>query len=757
MKHFTFLLLMMTVGLGIMAQSQSNFIVVDQFGYLPDAPKKAVIKNPQFGFDGGESFSPGATYEVVDAETGTSVFSGSPQMWNGGNTDASSGDKVWWFDFSSVSETGDYFVYDVNNDVRSFEFHISPSVYNEVLKQAVRTFFYQRSGFAKEEPYAEAGWTDEASHVGPLQDTEARLFSEPNNPATARDVSGGWYDAGDYNKYTSWTANYVIEMMYAFQENPDVWTDDFNIPESGNGIPDLLDEAKWGIDHLVRMQNDDGGVLSVVGVAHASPPSSASGPSLYGPASTSATHTAAAAFAIASTVYESIGMTEYANELKIKAVEAWNWADVNTDVLFKNNDAEYNSQGLAAGQQEVDDYGRLTMKIMAACFLFELTGEVVYRDFVDDNYQDVNLMGWNFAYPFESGSQNMLLYYTSLDDATGTVVEDIKSTYGNSMMNGEENYPTITGEKDPYMAHIKDYTWGSNNIKSIKANMFLNVSRFGAGSITRDEAGEIALGYVNYLHGVNPLNFVYLSNMFKYGAENGVREFYHTWFHDGSNLWDRAGVSTYGPAPGFVTGGANPSYDWDGCCPDGCGSTANNQACYDEDVVPPKNQPDQKSYNDFNNSWPLNSWSVTENSCGYQLSYIRLLANYVDFTYDCNGDLNGDAVIDVCGACAGGNTGREPVSDSGNCEANAINGAGNDSLGIALWPNPVSDKLFISMPDGLESYAIAIDLNGVVKYESFVMGNTSLDVTSFSPGVYFMVFETNTGSQTNKFVVDLFE
>mgnify|MGYP006293152681 CR=1 FL=1 len=755
MRLLVFFLMIALFGASsLKAQSTSDYIVVDQFGYLPDAPKKAVIRNPREGFDANESFSPGANYQLIDADSGESVFSGTPQMWNGGNTDPSSGDRVWWFDFSEISTTGSYYVLDVDNNVRSFEFRISPAVYNEVLKQAVRTFFYQRSGFAKEKPYAETGWTDDASHLGALQDTEARLFSEPNNAATERDVSGGWYDAGDYNKYTSWTANYIIEMMFAYQENPEVWTDDFNIPESGNGTPDLLDEARWGLDHLLRMQNEDGSVLSVVGASHASPPSAATGQTLYGPANTSATLTTAAAFAISSTIFESLGDTEYATQLKEKAIAAWNWAVANPNVIFKNNDAAYNSQGLAAGQQEVDDYGRLTKKLMAACFLFELTGDPVYQDYFDNHYQQVNMMEWGYAFPFQARNQDMLLYYSALEDATASVASDIVNVYGNSMMTGEDNYPAISGEKDPYMAYIKDYTWGSNGIKSNQGNMFLSMPRFNAGDITVDEARNAAVGYVNYIHGVNPLNFVYLSNMYKYGAENGVNQFYHTWFHDGSDLWDEVGKSTYGPAPGFLTGGANPNYDWDGCCPDGCGSSANNQACYDVDIVPPKNQPKQKSYKDFNNNWPLNSWSVTENSCGYQVSYIRLLANFVDYSYDCNGDLNGDAFIDACGKCAGGNTGREPVADEANCEPNAIGEIKNSRDKIRIWPNPAVSTVHIN-PSVNRTYTVRIvEMNGAVQYESLAFGDHAVNVASLKAGNYLVVVESPTGVTTQKLIIE---
>ena len=111
--------------------------------------------------------------------------------------------------------------------------------------------------------------------------------------------------------------------------------------------------------------------------------------------------------------------------------------------------------------------------------------------------------------------------------------------------------------------------------------------------------------------------------MGEYGAENSVDQFYHTWFADGSVVWDSVKDSVYGPPPGFLVGGPNPSYDWDARCPDVSSQCGNTRPS------PPYDQPPQKSYTDFNTSWPLNSWEVTENSNGYQTAYIRLLARYV--------------------------------------------------------------------------------------------------------------------------------
>ncbi|MBL7110514.1 MAG: glycoside hydrolase family 9 protein [Bacteroidales bacterium] len=662
----------------IFSQQLSKSIIIDQFGYLPDAKKVAVIKSPQVGFDAAGSFAPGSYYSVVNATTGEKVYRAGITKWNNGLTDVSSGDKAWHFDFTEFSKTGTYYILDETNHLKSYDFEISHNVYNEVLKRAMRTFYYQRVGFKKEAQYAGEAWADDASHIGNLQDKNCRSFFDKSNPATEKDVSGGWYDAGDYNKYTNWTANFIVELLKAYIEKPDAWGDDYNIPESGNDVPDILDEAQWGIDHLMRLQQDDGSVLSIVGESHASPPSSAAGPSYYGPVNTSATLNTAAAMAISSKVYRSIGQADYADTLLARALKAWDWAVANPAVLFDNNDAAYNSSGLGAGRQEVDDYGRMMIKLEAACYLFEVTGDIVYRDYFDAHYDDANMFAWNWAFPFQALNQEVLLYYTTLENGTPSVQDHIKNVYSNSVINATDNMAAYATLKDPYLAHIKDYTWGSNSIKSLQGSMNYNLITYDMAEGVEETAVEASEAFIHYIHGVNPLNFVYLSNMYDYGAENGVNEFYHSWFTNNSPKWDRVGKSTYGPAPGFLTGGPNPSYNWDGCCPSGCGSSSNNAICNSESLSPPKNQPNQKSYKDFNTSWPLNSWSVTENSCGYQVNYIRLLSKFVTAHVDCNGDDSGSAFIDSCGACAGGNTGIIP----NNC---------NDPV-----ENPVGDTMYIS-------------------------------------------------------------
>ncbi len=605
-------------------------IVVDQFGYLPGAKKVAVIRDPQTGYDAEKSFTPGATYELVDLSNGEVMHTGTVTSWNAGATYAAAGDKAWWFDFSSVTKPGTYAVVDKTNNVRSPGFQIGDDIYKPVLRHAMRTFYYQRAGTPKEALHAEPGWTDTASHIGAGQDTQARLFSDKNNAETERDLSGGWYDAGDYNKYTNWHANYLVGLLHAYLEKPEAWADDYNIPESGNGIPDILDEIKWGFDWLKKMQSDDGSVLSIVGLSHtnangqhASPPSTAAGASYYGPASTSATLTSAGAFALGGKIFAestNADLQAYAADLKVRAEKAWAWSIANPSVTFRNNEGA--SAGLGAGQQEVSSAERETKKLVASIYLYAATGLSTYRDHVESKASAVP----TWLAPWNEPDWTAWLYYTTIPGASTSLASKIRDTY-QSAINGDDNWKAVRNGNDPYRVNLKaeEYTWGSNRTVSRKGQTFHNLIDYQIGNVEAAEVRDTALDYLHYIHGTNPQAMVYLSNMYSLGVHSSVNEFYHSWFTNGSALWDRVGTSTYGPAPGFLVGGPNPSYDWDGNCTSGspnagCGSAAPN---------PPKGQPAMKAYLDFNTSWPLNSWQITENHNDYQVAYVRLLSKFV--------------------------------------------------------------------------------------------------------------------------------
>jgi hypothetical protein len=613
---------------------------VDQFGYRCTSTKVAVISSPQTGYNvSTEAFTPGTginNYQVRRWSDDVVVYQGTLTSWKSGATHTDSGDKIWWFDFSSLTTSGDYYIFDVSNNVGSYQFRIADDVYKEVLKHAIRSFYYQRCGMAKVAPYAQTGFTDAASHMGPLQDTDCRIYNNKTNASTSKDLRGGWYDAGDYSKYVNFTWETLMDLLIAYEENPTAFTDDYNIPESGNGIPDILDEIKYELDWLLRMQQPDGSVLSIVGHGWGSPPSTDNSQAVYGAANTSSALTCAGVFALAAIQYKSLGipaMTAYANTLQTASVNALAWATANPNVIWRNNDASYGSQGVGAGQLEVDDYGRQTRRIAANVFLYALTGTASYRTYVESNYnsgaQPVHLASWSFVYPFETAEQDMLLYFSKLPGVTTSVKNDIQNKYSTSTRTEPlNNFPNITNQTDGYRAFLKDYTWGSTKTHAAQGNIYANMVYYGLDAPNTTAYRNAAEDYVHYFHGVNPNAYVYLSNMNAYGAEKSVTSFYHGWFNDGSANWDEVGVSTYGPAPGFLVGGPNPSWSLDGCCPSGCGSPANNALCVN--LTPPGGQPKMKSFKSFNTNWPQNSWAVTENGIYYQAEYIKLLSKFVN-------------------------------------------------------------------------------------------------------------------------------
>src|SRR5664279_6256424 len=110
MKRFYFFILIISAFATAIAQTISKNIIIDQFGYIPDSKKIAIIKNPVVGFDANQSFTPGTSYTLVNANTGEHIYTAALTKWNGGQTDASSGDKVWYFDFSTITANGRYYI-----------------------------------------------------------------------------------------------------------------------------------------------------------------------------------------------------------------------------------------------------------------------------------------------------------------------------------------------------------------------------------------------------------------------------------------------------------------------------------------------------------------------------------------------------------------------------------------------------------------------------------------------------------------------
>jgi hypothetical protein len=201
------------------------------------------------------------------------------------------------------------------------------------------------------------------------------------------------------------------------------------------------------------------------------------------------------------------------------------------------------------------------------------------------------------------------MYYKSLPTANptlaATIVASAQADVSNNWNNhyGTDNLGLYRDDMPTW-----SYDWGSNQAKANYGNLNLLFAKHGIGTTPSDLINR-AKEFLHSFHGVNPLGIVQLSNMYAYGADRSINEIYHTWFANGS-IYDHALNSPNGPAPGYVVGGPNKNFTatW---------------------LQPPAGQPDSKSYLDFNDGWPNNSWEVSEPAIYYQAAYIRLLAGVI--------------------------------------------------------------------------------------------------------------------------------
>ncbi len=587
--------------------SVEPLIRVDQIGYLPSSPKVAVISDPQVGFNAGESFVPGNSFEVRRWDDDAAIFSGSPVAWNGGAVHDQSGDRGWWFDFTSVTAAGSYYIYDVANDKRSHQFEIGSDVYGDLMQAALKVFWYQRANVAH--PIELGGaWNDTASFVGPGQDTQARSVDDPTNAALERDLSGGWFDAGDTNKYVTFAADPVHQLLSAFTDHPGAFNDAVGIPESGNGIPDVLDEVKWEVDWLKKMQNDDGGVLIKMGnLGHeaALPPSATDNARFYEEVCSSSTIAASAMFAHAAVVYQgSPQLAEEVSDLITRSEDAYDW------YLANPVRTDCDNGEVKAGDADWDVAVQQDHQVVAAIYLYSLTNDPSYLQAIDTRLADTSAMTDGGFSRYRPAIGDAVLFYTTLpgsDDSHVAAIEDRVTT----MLTWADALK-FDANADLYRAHMPDsqHHWGSSLPRANTGATNTSLADFGYGTAQEQaQMRQRAATQLQYFHGVNPLGLTYLSNMAGVGAEKSVDQMFHFWFQDDSDF-DSVADDLYGPAPGYVTGGPN--------------------AFYPGAMSPPSGQPPQKAYAEFNLASEAEpSWAITEPAIYYQSAYIRLLAGVI--------------------------------------------------------------------------------------------------------------------------------
>ncbi|MGB1287276.1 MAG: glycoside hydrolase family 9 protein, partial [Aggregatilineales bacterium] len=231
----------MTAGFFISREGQTeqfgsgieSSIAINQTGYLPQADKFGILADAQTGF---------LEWQLINTSTSEILCSG---QTSDVIEDSASRQTIVIADFSDCDTPGDYVLQ--INDQSSPSFFISPDIYEQLPIDALRYYYLNRSGIELEAPFA----GEYARPAGHLSDNDVTC----EGCAYTLDVSGGWYDAGDYNKYIVSAGISVWTLLNAYELMPDVYPDNsINIPESDNGIPDILDEARWELEFMMKMQ-----------------------------------------------------------------------------------------------------------------------------------------------------------------------------------------------------------------------------------------------------------------------------------------------------------------------------------------------------------------------------------------------------------------------------------------------------------------------------------------------------------------------
>ncbi len=262
-------------------QSTSEAVHVSQIGFRPDDPLKLATLSLWLGDGGGMKYAEGLPFSVIRINDGSVVFSGHTQLAKAAddpelpNKLNYNGTDVWRMDFSSLRQPGEYRVY-VESVGCSLPFRIADDVWQKAAYVSMRGLYHQRSGIAIGPPYTDfkrprpfypndgvVVHISSAAYVLPGKETQqADLFKrlvEGDTGQTTRDAWGGYMDAGDFDRRIEHliAARSLLDLITAY---PEFKTLNLNIPESKNNLPDMIDEALWGIDCYRRMQLADGSV-----------------------------------------------------------------------------------------------------------------------------------------------------------------------------------------------------------------------------------------------------------------------------------------------------------------------------------------------------------------------------------------------------------------------------------------------------------------------------------------------------------------
>lgn len=215
----------------IMVIAQTSWVRINQLGYLPESTKVAVFLS--------QNDEKNKAFELKDSKTNKTVFSGTATEHNAERWGMK---KALRLNFSKYDKNGSYYI--ECNGVKSPVFKINADVYDNTADYVLNYMRQQRCGY---NPYLD---TLCHQHDGYMVDHKELEGSKI-------DVTGGWHDASDYLQYLTTSANATFQMLFAWQQTPDksIFKDEYDAMgnKGANGIPDILDEARWGLEWLIKM------------------------------------------------------------------------------------------------------------------------------------------------------------------------------------------------------------------------------------------------------------------------------------------------------------------------------------------------------------------------------------------------------------------------------------------------------------------------------------------------------------------------
>ncbi|PSL08107.1 endoglucanase [Haloactinopolyspora alba] len=501
---------------------------VNQHGYLTSGPKRASIV---------DSSTRPVPWNVRDGD-GTIVARGRTRVHG---DDSMSGDHVHIADFSRIREAGSDYTLWVDGEV-STPFDILDNPYDTLRRDALAYFYHSRSGVPIESKYVGTDYARPAGHLGVAPNTgDTDVPCLPGTCDYTLDVRGGWYDAGDHGKYVvngalaAWQLMDLYERSLRNRDFEGVRDGLLRIPEQDNSVPDILDEARWEVEFLLRMQVPEGEPLA--GMVHhkihdadwtplPTLPHEDPQPRYLHPPSTAATLNLAAVGAQCARIWR-FRDREFADRCHAAAETAWNAA-------LEHPDRHAPPESDGGGPYDDTDIRDETS--WAAAELYATTSERDYLRFVD-----TELTKEGFFWKETGGLADLTIvrlpsrfplrdYLAARKRVLGVADEYVRNLRA-------QGYP------NPSMPEDGAYAWGSNSATT--TSMVIMATAY---DLTRKRSYRNAvLESMDYLLGRNALNQSFISG---YGERASHNQHHRYW----ANQID---PSLPTPPPGAMAGGPN--------------------------------------------------------------------------------------------------------------------------------------------------------------------------------------------------------